>query len=289
MKLIDKVSNILEILPYFNQYFGKIFVIKYGGSTIFNEKSSYNFAQNIVFLKNAGIFPIVVHGGGPEINRFVNMLNLSTQFVEGLRITDEKTVEIVEMVLSGKINKKIVSQIQKNNGKSVGICGKDGGLTKATKIKLHREKEGKKEFIDIGLVGEVIEVQPEIILSLQKENYIPVISPISETKDGQTLNINADSFAGKIASSLNAEKLLLLTDTPGILINKKLISILNKKEAKTYIKQGSISGGMIPKVLCCINALENGVKNTHIIDGREYHSLLLEIFTDKGSGTLIKL
>ena len=289
MKLIDKISNILEVLPYLNKHFGKIFVIKYGGSTMLSEKLSLLFAQNIVFLKNSGIFPIIVHGGGPEINRFVTTLNLSTKFIEGRRITDEKTMEIVEMVLSGKINKKIVSQIQKNNGKAVGICGKDGGLTKARKIELHIEKEGKKELVDIGLVGEITKVDPEIIFSLQKESYIPVISPISESKEGQTLNINADSFAGKIASSLNAEKLILLTDTQGVLINEELISILNKKEAKDYIKKKKISGGMIPKVLCCINALENGVKNTHIIDGREYHSLLLEIFTDQGSGTLIRL
>ena len=284
MNLVDKVSEIFEIIPYLNKYSGKIFVIKYGGSAMLKDELSLSFAQNISFLKKAGMYPVIVHGGGPEINRYIEKLDLSTKFVEGRRVTDSKTMEVVEMVLSGKINKKIVSQINKQNAKAIGISGKDG-LAVAEKIKL----KSKDKFLDLGLVGEVNFIDTKILFTLHENDYIPVISPISETKEGETLNINADSFAGELAIALKAEKLILLTDTEGIFVKKKLISYMNEKEANFYIGSGDISGGMIPKVLCCIKAMKSGVKKTHIIDGRKDHSILLEIFTDKGSGTLITL
>ncbi|MCE9501093.1 MAG: acetylglutamate kinase, partial [Leptospira sp.] len=230
-----------------------------------------------------------VHGGGPEINQMLEKLQLSTKFVKGHRVTDKQTMEVVEMILTGKVNKQIVSLINSFDGKAVGISGKDGRLAIGEIQKLEIMGEGgKKELIDVGLVGKITKVNPEVIFTLQKDGFIPVISPVAETVDGQPLNINADTMAGCIAGALGAEKLILLTDTPGILINDKLVTGLNREKVESYIASGQITGGMIPKVLCCLDAISSNVKRTHIIDGRVAHSVLIELFTDHGIGSLIE-
>lgn len=280
----EKINHILEALPYLIQFSGKTIVIKYGGAAMVEEDLKASFAEDIVLLKYLGINPVVVHGGGPEINSLIKSLNLKTEFIRGHRVTDQPTMEVVEMVLTGKVNKQIVSLIQEKGGKPVGLSGKDGGLTIAEKYTMKTE-EGE---IDLGLVGEVTSVDPTILFTLQKEGFIPILSPVASSKEGQTLNINADTMAGAIASALKAEKLILLTDTPGILIEGKLVTGLKKFQIQNYIGSGQISGGMIPKVECCLSALESGVKRTHIIDGRVPHSVLIEILTNQGIGSLIE-
>ena len=285
-KILERVNHILEALPYITKYSGKTIVIKYGGAAMIKEELKSSFAEDIVLLKYVGINPVIVHGGGPEINSFLDKLNVKSEFIHGHRVTDKPTLEVVEMVLTGKINKQIVSGIQAKDGKAVGISGRDGNLAKAKIQKL--KINGKSEEIDIGFVGEITNIDPSIIITLQKEGFIPVISPVAEDAKGNSLNINADTMAGKIAESLKAEKLVLLTDTPGILIKDKLVTGLNKEKVTKYIESGEISGGMIPKVNCCLDAIDSGVKRTHIIDGRIPHSLLIEIFTDEGIGSLIE-
>ncbi len=288
-KLLERVNHILEALPYITQYSGKTVVIKYGGAAMAKADLKESFAKDIVLLKYVGIHPVIVHGGGPEINRLLDNLKIPTQFIHGHRVTDTQTMEIVEMVLTGKVNKQIVSLINSQGGKAVGISGKDGNLAKATKAPVEIELEGKeKQLFDVGLVGKIESINPEILHNLQKEGFIPVISPVAENSEGESLNINADTFAGEIAGALKAEKLILLTDTQGILINQQLVTGLNRGKVKDYIRKGEISGGMIPKVECCLTAIDQGVRRTHIIDGRVAHSILIEIFTDQGIGSLIE-
>ncbi|TGN14648.1 acetylglutamate kinase [Leptospira ilyithenensis] len=286
---LEKINHILEALPYLIKYSGKTIVIKYGGAAMIEEDLKASFAEDIVLLKYLGINPVVVHGGGPEINQLIKSLNLNTQFVRGHRVTDEPTMEVVEMVLTGKVNKQIVSLIQEKGGKTVGLSGKDGGLTLAEKYLMEFEDEnGKLQSLDLGLVGKISEVNPSLIRTLQAEDFIPIISPVSVSKEGKTLNINADTMAGAIAASLSAEKLILVTDTPGILIDGQLVTGLNKQKIDEYIRSGQISGGMIPKVECCLDAMRGGVKRAHIIDGRVPHSVLIEVLTNQGIGSLIE-
>ena len=285
---ISKVKNILEALPYIREFSEKIIVIKYGGAAMVKEELKESFARDIVLLKYVGIKPVIVHGGGPEINSILKALNLSTKFIKGHRVTDEPTMEVVEMVLSGKVNKQIVSHIQSKGGKSIGISGRDGktATAKIQKMGIINE-EGSLELVDLGLVGEITKVDTNLLKTLIDSDFIPVISPVAEDENGQTLNINADTMAGAIAGALKAEKLILLTDTEGIVIDEKLCNSINEEEINEYIRLEKISGGMIPKVQCCLNALEEGVHRTHIIDGRLEHSILLEIFTTTGIGSMI--
>jgi acetylglutamate kinase len=286
---LEKISHILEALPYLIKFSGKTIVIKYGGAAMVQEDLRASFAEDIVLLKYLGINPVVVHGGGPEINHLIKSLNLNTQFIRGHRVTDQPTMDVVEMVLTGKVNKQIVSLIQEKGGKAVGLSGKDGNLAYAEKYLMEIEDEtGAKQTLDLGLVGQVTEVNPSILFTLQSEGFIPILSPVAISKEGQTLNINADTMAGAIAASLKAEKLILLTDTPGILIKDKLVTGLNKHAINDFIKSGDISGGMIPKVECCLEALAGGVKSSHIIDGRVAHSVLIEVLTNQGIGSLIQ-
>jgi acetylglutamate kinase len=287
---IDKANVLVEALPYIRRFYDKTVVIKYGGSAMEEERLKRNFALDVVLLKYIGINPVIVHGGGPQIGQLLTKLGKKSEFVEGMRVTDKETMDVVEMVLVGKVNKEIVSLINQQGGKAVGLSGKDGRLINAKKLKITKSRgKGKPpEVIDIGMVGEVEAINPGVIESLEKENFIPVIAPIGVGEEGETYNINADLVAGKVASALRAEKLILLTDVEGVMDEKKqLIPTLNAKQAKRMMTQKIISSGMIPKVNCCLEALEEGVIKTHIIDGRVDHAVLLEIFTDVGVGTQI--
>jgi acetylglutamate kinase len=288
--LIEKANILIESLPYIRKFSGKTFVIKYGGAAMVDEKLKDAFAQDIVLLNFIGIKLVIVHGGGPKINSIMERMGKKPTFIHGQRVTDEETVDIVEMVLGGLINKQIVSLINSHGGLAIGLSGKDGNLIKAKRkiIRKVSPETGVPEIIDLGLVGEVETIHPRILTSMEESGFIPVIAPISAGQKSSTLNINADYVAGAVASSLKAEKLVLLTDTEGIKDKKeKLISTLNTKKIKTLISNGTISGGMLPKVHACQNALEGSVKKTHIIDGRIPHALLLEIFTEEGIGTEI--
>jgi acetylglutamate kinase len=279
-KLIEKADILIEALPYIKKFSGKTIVIKYGGSAMTDEGLKEKFALDVILMKYVGINPVIVHGGGPQIGKTMERLGKKPVFVHGQRVTDKETMDIVEMVLGGKVNKEIVSFINKHGGRAVGLSGKDGGMISARKIRL--------KGADLGLVGEVRSVNTHIILSVMEQGFIPVIAPMGIGDDSQTYNINADSAAGAIAGALKAEKLLLLTDVKGILDKKgKLLSTLSKKEVESLIKKKVIVGGMLPKVASCFAALKGSVKKTHIIDGRVPHALLLEIFTDKGVGTEI--
>ena len=290
-KLIQKAEILLEALPFIKNFYGKTFVIKYGGNAMVSEKLKDNFALDIVMMKYIGINPVIIHGGGPQIDKTLKALGIKSQFFEGQRVTNKETIDVVEMVLGGKINKEIVSLINRHGGNAVGITGKDGDL-----IMAKRHKKGKKqsaetnrpEIIDLGLVGEITKVNPRILETLDKNEFVPVIAPIGKGEDGATLNINADFVASKVASALKAEKLILMTDTEGVK-NKtgKLQSGLTKKEVAAMIKEKVIKDGMLPKVKCCLDALKAGVHKTHIVDGRVQHALLLEIFTEDGIGTQI--
>ena len=287
---IDKANVLVEALPYIRRFYDKTVVIKYGGSTMEEERMKRSFALDIVLLKYIGLNPIVVHGGGPQIGEMLTKMGKKSQFIEGMRVTDRETMDIVEMVLVGKVNKEIVSLINQQGGKAIGLSGKDAHLIIAKKLKLTRRrgKGEKPEVIDIGMVGEVKAINPRVIEALEKENFIPVIAPIGVGDEGETYNINADLVAGKIAGALKAEKFILLTDVKGVMDEKRrLIPTLDTKQAKRFITQKVISSGMIPKVNCCLGALEEGVAKTHIIDGRVEHAILLEIFTDVGIGTEI--
>ncbi len=288
-KLIEKANILIESLPYIRNFYGKTFVIKYGGAAQVEESLKDSFAQDVVLLNFIGIKPIIVHGGGPKISETMKRMGKVPAFVHGQRVTDKETMDIVEMVLGGLINKEIVALINSHGGKAIGLSGKDGGLIKAKKKIIKKASErGEEEIIDIGLVGDVESVDPEILNSLEKDGFIPVIAPIGSGNKGEAFNINADYVASAIAKALKAEKLILLTDVTGIKDkNDNVISSLRKKDAKRLIDDGTVSGGMIPKVQACINALEGGVKKTHIIDGRIPHCLLLEIFTKEGIGTEI--
>ena len=289
-KLIDKASTLMEALPYIRRFYQKTIVIKYGGHAMVDSSLKNDFAMDITLMNYIGLNPVVVHGGGPQIEKVLNKMGKTSQFIDGLRVTDEEGMEVVEMVLVGKINKEIVGLINQHGGKAVGLSGKDGNLITARKFEHSSSASsgsGNKPP-DMGLVGEVQSVNPQVIDALDRSTFIPIIAPIGVGTDGTTYNINADMVAGKIASALNAEKLMLLTDTDGVLDEKgQLISSMNEGELKDRIKNGQISGGMIPKVTCCLQALKEGVAKAHIVDGRIKHAVLLEIFTDVGIGTQI--
>ena len=289
-KSLEKANVLIESLPYIRKFSGKTFVIKYGGAAMVDEKLKDAFAQDIVLLNFIGIKPVIVHGGGPKINKIMEKMGKKPTFIQGQRFTDEETIDIVEMVLGGLINKQIVSLINSHGGCAIGMSGKDANLIKAKRkvIKKLSPETGVPEIIDLGLVGEVEKVNPKILESIDASGFIPVIAPISSGQKSRTLNINADYVAGAVASALKAEKLILLTDVEGIKDKKnKLISSLSTKKIKSLTTNGTISGGMLPKVQACQNAINDNVKKTHIIDGRIPHALLLEIFTEKGVGTEI--
>ena len=287
---LDKAKILVEALPYIRRFYDKTIVIKYGGSTMEEQGLKRSFALDVVLLKYIGINPVIVHGGGPQIGDVLTKMGKKSQFIEGMRVTDEETMDVVEMVLVGKVNKELVTLINQQGGKAVGLSGKDGKLIIAKKLRLTKS-HGKGEIpevIDIGMVGEVKTINPGIIEALEKENFIPIIAPVGVGEEGETYNINADLVAGKVASALKAEKLILLTDVEGVMDEKhRLIPTLDTKQAKSLMAQKVISSGMIPKVNCCLGALEEGVTKTHIIDGRVEHAILLEIFTDVGIGTQI--
>lgn len=289
-KLIDKADVLLEALPYIQRFASKTFVIKYGGHAMGDEELKVSFVRDVILLRYIGLDPVIVHGGGPQIGEMLEKIGKKSKFVEGMRVTDPETMDIVEMVLVGKINKEIVTLINRHGGQAVGLSGTDGNFIRARKLWITRQtKEGQEpEILDIGLVGEVEAVNPGVIETLKSSKLIPVVAPVGVGAAGETYNINADLVAGKVASALKAEKLILLTDMEGVLDNeKRLISTMNAEVAAGYIREGIISGGMIPKVNCCLQALREGAKKTHIIDGRVKHAILLEIFTDEGIGTQI--
>ncbi len=289
-ELIKKANILLESLPYIREFTGRTIVIKYGGSAMVSENLRSNFARDIILLRYVGIKPVVVHGGGPQIGKTLEKMGKETRFVSGHRVTDDETMDIVEMVLGGKVNKEIVALIQKHGGKAVGLTGKDGGLFFAEKllIKGQPEGEGPPEIIDPGKVGRISSVHPEVIHRLEEGNFIPVIAPVGVDDQGNTYNINADSVAGALAAALKAEKLVLMTDVPGITDkNDELVSSLDRKTLDRMVKTGVIHGGMIPKIQAAVYALEEGVRKVHIVDGRVDHAVLLEIFTQTGIGTEI--
>ncbi len=284
---IGKAEVLMEALPYIRRFYGKTFVVKYGGNAMMDEELKTSFAQDVVLLKYVGINPVVVHGGGPQIDEMLKKLGAPSQFVRGMRVTDQQTMDIVEMVLVGKINKEIVTMINRHGGMAVGLSGKDGGLILARKMNVTVSSNGESpEIIDIGLVGEIVGIDPTVINSLGENKFIPVIAPVGVGSNGETYNINADLVAGQVAEALRAEKLILLTDVEAVKDkNGKLMSTLKTNQARKLIEEGVVAEGMIPKVECCIEALKGGVGKTHIIDGRVKHAILLEIFTKEGVGT----
>jgi acetylglutamate kinase len=287
---INRGTVLVEALPYIRRFFNKTVVIKYGGNAMEEEWMKKSFASDVVLLKYIGIHPVIVHGGGPQIGDLLKRIGKKSEFIEGMRVTDSETMDVVEMVLVGKVNKEIVALVNQQGGKAVGLSGKDGKLIVAERMKLKRSrgKDEAPEIIDIGQVGEVKKINPEVIETLDRDNFIPVIAPVGVGDEGETYNINADLVAGKVASALKAEKLILLTDVEGVKDEKKeLIPTLEAAEARRLIGRKVISSGMIPKVNCCLEALNEGVAKTHIIDGRVEHALLLELFTDGGIGTEI--
>jgi acetylglutamate kinase len=279
-KLIDKAAVLVEALPYIRRFYGKTIVIKYGGNAMANGDLRESFAVDVVFLKYVGLRPVIVHGGGPQIGAVQKQLGMESTFVDGLRVTDDATMEVVEMVLGGRINGEIVERVNRAGGRAVGLTGNDGGmLTVRRKL-----REGR----DIGRVGEIVDVDPAPITAVADVGFVPVVAPIGVDSEGVTHNVNADEAAGAIARALPAEKLILLTDVEGVKdASGELIPQLSVEEARKLVAEGSIREGMIPKVECCIDALAGGVARTHIIDGRILHAILLEIFTDGGVGTLL--
>jgi len=284
--LIQKAEILLDALPYIRRFSGKTFVIKYGGHAMVDEDLKASFAQDIVLLKFVGMNPVIVHGGGPQIGGMLKQLGIESTFVRGMRVTDQATMDVVEMVLVGKINKEIVTLINRHGGRAVGLSGKDGELLLARKMNLTVQEQGKRSRLDVGLVGEVRAVNPTVIESLDRSDFIPVIAPVGVGEKGETYNINADLVAGKVAEALRAEKLILLTDVEGIRgTDGAVMATLDVENAQQFIRDEIIGEGMIPKVECCVEALQGGVRKTHIIDGRVKHALLLEIFTREGVGT----
>jgi acetylglutamate kinase len=284
---ISKAEVLMEALPYIRRFYGKTFVIKYGGHAMVDEELKESFAQDIVLLKYVGINPVVVHGGGPQIDMTLEKMGITSRYVRGMRVTDQETLDIVEMVLVGKVNKEIVTLINQHGGMAVGLSGKDGGLILARKMNVTLSNNGESpEIIDIGMVGEIVGINPLVIDSLDENKFIPVIAPVGVGQQGETYNINADLVAGEIAEALHAEKLILMTDIEGVKDKKgKFLSTLRVNHARKMIQDGVVGSGMIPKVECCIKALKGGVGKTHIIDGRVKHAVLLEIFTKEGVGT----
>ena len=274
-----------ESLPYIQRFTGKTFVIKFGGNAMTNPELHDSFARDVVLMKLVGMNPVVVHGGGPQIGQLLDRLNIETRFIDGMRVTDEHTMDVVEMVLGASVNKEIVDSIHRNGGRAIGITGKDGQLIQARKLSGPWGNEGQP---DIGQVGEVERIDTDILSTLSDSDYIPVIAPVAGSEDGSTYNINADLVAGKLAEVLRAEKLMLLTNVPGLLdANGKTLTGLSSEQVETLIQSDVIQGGMLPKVRCALNAVKGGVNSAHIIDGRVPHAALLEIFSDEGIGTLI--
>ena len=289
-ELVQKASALIEALPYMQKFRDKSIVIKYGGSAMANDDLKEGFARDISLLSHIGINPVVVHGGGPQIGETLARMNIKTEFIQGMRVTDHETINVVEMVLVGKVNKEIVANINRAGGKAVGLSGKDGAFIQAEKMMVEKKNPAvdRPEIIDVGMVGKITHVDTSVLEPLEKAGFIPVIAPVGYGENGETFNINADFVAGGIAGAVGAEKLVLLTDEAGILDGDgNLVQTLTEKEAESMIEKGIITGGMEPKVKACFSALDAGVKKAHIIDGRIAHSALLEIFTNTGVGTEI--
>ena len=283
-----KARTLAEALPYIKRFFDKTIVIKYGGNAMTDPQLKESFASDVVLLKLVGMNPVVVHGGGPQINEMLDKLGKKGEFIQGMRVTDEETMDIVEMVLGGQVNKEIVNLINRKGGKAVGLTGQDGNFIHAEKL-LMANLDNPEEMIDVGQVGDITKIDPSIINFLDSGDFIPVIAPIGVGPDGETYNINADVVAGKLAEILGAEKLILLTNTPGVLDkNGTLLTGLTPKQIDDLVEDGTLSGGMLPKISSALDAARSGVKSVHIIDGRVEHALLLEVLTDDGVGTLIK-
>ncbi|MBO4242971.1 MAG: acetylglutamate kinase [Clostridiales bacterium] len=281
---IDRASILIEALPYMRKLRGQTIVIKYGGNAMINQDLKQSVMDDVTLLKYIGINPILVHGGGPDINDMLDKVNIESHFVNGLRYTDEETMKVAQMVLIGKTNKEIVSNLNSKGAKAIGICGIDGNLIEAEKMT--EDKNG--DPIDVGFVGKIKKINTKVIEMLANDEYIPVIAPIGVGADGESYNINADTVAAEVAVALKASKLITLTDVPGVLDNdKSLISILDEKSIEEYVESGAITGGMIPKINGCLDTVQRGVRRAHIIDGRIPHSIILEIFTAKGIGTMI--
>jgi len=283
-----KAGVLAEALPYIKRFHGRTIVIKYGGNAMTDEHLKQCFARDVVLLKLVGMNPVIVHGGGPQIDDLLKRVGKQGQFIQGMRVTDRETMDVVEMVLGGQVNKEIVSLINQHGGKAVGLTGKDGNLIRAKKMMI-ADKDKPGDLIDIGQVGEITAIDPSLIALLDSGAFIPVIAPIGVGDAGETYNINADLVAGKIAEILKAEKLILLTNTPGVLDDKgKLLTGITPRDIDAMVSDGTLSGGMLPKISSALDAARSGVKSVHIIDGRVEHALLLEILTDEGVGTLIK-
>lgn len=287
----ERTQILTEALPYIRRFQGKTIVIKYGGNAMVDETLKNSFARDVVMMKLVGMNPVVVHGGGPQIGKLLARIGKESRFVQGMRVTDRETMDVVEMVLGGLVNKEIVALINQNGGKAVGLTGKDGGLIRARKLVMRKPAQDENlpdEIIDIGHVGEVESIDASVVALLDTRNFIPVIAPVGVGEDGHAYNINADLVAGSLAATLQAEKLMLLTNTTGVLDKQGvLLTGLSAAKAKALIDDGTIHGGMLPKVRCALDAIEGGVKSAHIVDGRVEHAVLLEVFTDEGVGTLI--
>ena len=284
------IANVLaEALPYIQHFHGRTIVIKYGGNAMVDEELKRGFARDVVLMKLVGMNPVVVHGGGPQIASLLERIGKKSEFVDGLRVTDRETIDVVEMVLGGLVNKSIVALINAQGGRAVGLSGKDGGMIQARKLLLRQgQSDDDGEVIDIGQVGEIEQINPAVVDTLDQANFIPVIAPIGAGTDGTAYNINADTVAGSLAVTLKAEKLILLTNTPGVLnSDDQLLELLSETEAQDLIEQGVISGGMLPKVQCALEAVAGGVRTATISDGRVPHATLLETVTDRGVGTQI--
>lgn len=283
-----KAQTLAEALPYIKRFFDKTIVIKYGGNAMIDEHLKQSFALDVVLLKLVGMNPVIVHGGGPQINEMLDKLGKKGEFIQGMRVTDAETMDVVEMVLGGQVNKEIVNLINRNGGKAVGLTGQDGNFIHAQKLLIEDINDPSK-MIDIGQVGQITGIDPSIINFLDGGDFIPVVAPIGVGADGETYNINADVVAGKLAEILGAEKLILLTNTPGVLDkNGELLTGLTPKQIDDLVLDGTLSGGMLPKISSALDAARSGVKAVHIIDGRVEHALLLEVLTEEGVGTLIK-
>jgi acetylglutamate kinase len=284
----SKAKTLAEALPYIQRFHGKTIVVKYGGNAMTDPALKEGFARDVVLLKVVGMNPVIVHGGGPQIDDLLKRVGKKGEFIQGMRVTDAETMDVVEMVLGGQVNKDIVNLINRNGGKAVGLTGKDGGLIRARKMKV-RGAAGSDEMVDIGQVGEVESIDPAIVNLLHTEDFIPVIAPVGVGANGESYNINADLVAGKVAEILKAEKLIVLTNTAGVLDKDgKLLTGLTARKVDELFADGTIHGGMLPKIGSALDAVKNGVNTCHIIDGRVEHALLLEILTDEGVGTLIK-
>ena len=288
-KAKEWANILLEALPYIRRFYGKTIVIKFGGNAMVDESLKKDFALDMILMKYIGINPVIVHGGGPQIGELLERLGKESKFIDGLRVTDSETMDVVEMVLVGRVNQQIVGLINSLGGSAIGLSGKDGNLISAKKMTMKggASDSSPPEIIDLGRVGEVTGVNADVLSTLKGDDFIPVIAPVAADDSGMTLNINADLVAGAISGELGAEKLILLTDVEGIIVDGKLVSSISGGEAKKMIRDGRVTGGMIPKLNCCIDALNKGVAKTHIIDGRIPHSVLLELFTDSGIGTEI--